>query len=113
MDCLHRADGFSALTVATVAWTNAQFLEKRCCICAPASLYRHFLPARPSSSGQDTALSRREQGFDSPWAYQINPLKMLIYLETASCAANFSLPISLLTRVPIAGMHLATESLLW
>jgi hypothetical protein len=23
---------------------------------------------RPSSSGQDTALSRREQGFDSPWA---------------------------------------------
>jgi hypothetical protein len=28
---------------------------------------------RPSSSGQDGALSRRKQGFDSPWAYQKNP----------------------------------------
>ena len=30
---------------------------------------------RPSSSGQDTALSRREQGFDSPWARQL-PLEI-------------------------------------
>jgi hypothetical protein len=29
---------------------------------------------RPSSSGQDGALSRRKQGFDSPWAYQTSPL---------------------------------------
>ena len=31
----------------------------------------HIAP-RPSSSGQDIALSRREQGFDSPWARQSN-----------------------------------------
>ncbi len=29
-----------------------------------------YLALRPSSSGQDGALSRRKQGFDSPWAYQ-------------------------------------------
>ena len=27
------------------------------------------MTVRPSSSGQDDALSRRKQGFDSPWAY--------------------------------------------
>ena len=36
--------------------------------------YAHYKPSRsgqrPSSSGQDAALSRRKQGFDSPWAYQ-------------------------------------------
>ena len=33
-------------------------------------LYRD-LSSRPSSSGQDGALSRRKPGFDSPWAYHL------------------------------------------
>ena len=47
----------------------ARSQQKPGCFLQTASLYRDFC-ARPSSSGQDTALSRREQGFDSPWAYQ-------------------------------------------
>ena len=48
---------------------NANTRQKRSCILRKASLYRYFC-TRPSSSGQDGALSRRKPGFDSPWAYQ-------------------------------------------
>jgi catechol 2,3-dioxygenase-like lactoylglutathione lyase family enzyme len=47
-------------------------LANRGCVLRNAGLYRRSLP-RPSSSGQDGALSRRKQGFDSPWAYQKIP----------------------------------------
>ena len=42
------------------------------CLFDRAHLYREGTWTRPSSSGQDGALSRRKPGFDSPWAYQIS-----------------------------------------
>lgn len=38
-----------------------------------SGLAARLLLALPSSSGQDAALSRRKQGFDSPWEYQTLP----------------------------------------
>ena len=35
----------------------------------------------PWSSGQDVALSRRNQGFDSPWEYQKKPTGFIFLLQ--------------------------------
>ena len=37
------------------------------------------MTVRPSSSGQDDALSRRKQGFDSPWAYHFLLLRCSMF----------------------------------
>lgn len=58
-------------------WSNCcYFMNKTLEIETPLSYNRcvvNYIDMSPWSSGQDASLSRWNQGFDSPWRYQITP----------------------------------------